>query len=162
MYMKLFRLTFLIVLLPLNLACNSSDDDSPQLTKDGIFPISELSGNWDATKAQFSVSTLSVDVVEGGGTAQMSIQTNGKFSLRISPNGRTPYTISGEMYWEKWQQTYHFTIVWDNDSEDWINYSHTYDGTTFTFNGGTDSGEYDFNNDGEMQSCSIHFILVRT
>ncbi|MGB5553635.1 MAG: hypothetical protein WBM83_03175, partial [Flavobacteriaceae bacterium] len=119
-------------------------------------------GTWDADKAQFSVATTSVDVVEDGGTVSMSVQSNGRFTLTIDPIDRNAYTVRGEMFWEEWQQTFYFAIVWDDYPNDWDTYGHTYDGTTLTLNGGTGSGEYDFNNDGNMQSCSVHFIFVRS
>ncbi len=159
--MKSFIYIFLISLISLNFSC-SSDDDGDGLTKDGPFQISELSGTWEATKAQFSVSTVSVDVVEDGGTASMSVQSSGRFTLTLNPVDRNPYTVNGEMFWEEWQQTYYFAIVWDDYPNDWDTYGHTFDGTTLSLNGGTDSGEYDFDNDGDMEACSIHFIFVRS
>ena len=159
--MKTFTYLFLISLISLTFSC-SDDDDETVLTKDGTFPISELAGTWDATKAQFSVNTVSVDVVEDGGTALMSVQSNGRFTLTINPTDRDSYTVSGEMFWEAWMQTFYFAIVWDDDPGDWDTYGHTYDGTTLSFNGGADTGEYDFDNDGDMESCSVHFIFDRS
>lgn len=159
--MKTLRYLFLIALLTLNLACNK-DDDEDVLTKDGPFPISELTGTWVATKAQFSVNTVSVDVVAYGGTASMSVQANGNFTLSLDPIDRNAYTVSGEMFWEEWQQTFYFAIVWDDYPDDWDTYGHTFDGTTLSFNGGADTGEYDFDNDGDVEACSVHFIFVRS
>jgi hypothetical protein len=158
--MKLFTYLFLISLISLTFACNN-DDEADTLTKTGPFEISELAGTWEATKAQFSVNTVSVDIVEDGGTASMSVQSNGRFTLTLDPIDRNPYTVSGEMFWEEWQQTFYFAIAWDNYPDDWDTYGHTFDGTTLTFNGGADTGEYDFNNDGDMEACSIHFIFNR-
>jgi hypothetical protein len=78
--MKPFTYIFLISLIALTFSCNK-DDDQDALTKDGPFEISELAGTWEATKAQFSVNTVSVDVIEDGGTARMSVQSNGRFTL---------------------------------------------------------------------------------
>lgn len=160
--MKSFIVLIFIALIPLTFSCSSDDSDEDGLTKDGPFPISELAGTWEATKAQFSVSTTSVDVVEDGGTVSMTVQSNGDFTLTIDPADREAYTVSGEMFWEEWQQTFYFAIVWDDDPGDWDTYGHTYNGTTLSLNGGADTGEYDFNNDGTPQSCSVHFIFDRT
>lgn len=159
--MKKLCYIFMIALVSLNFSCSNEDDDDG-LTKDGPFQISELSGNWEATKAQFSVSSTSVDVVEDGGTVTMTVQSSGRFTLSLNPVDRSAYTVSGELFWEEWQGSYYFAIVWDDEPNDWDTYGHTYDGTTLTFNGGTDSGEYDFDNDGDMESCSVHFIFVRS
>jgi len=159
--MKPFGYIFLIALISLNFSCNK-DDDEDVLTKDGRFPISELAGNWEATKAQFSINTVSVDVIEDGGKASMSVQSDGRFTLTLDPVDRAAYTVSGEMFWEPFQQTFYFAIVWDDNPNDWDTYGETFDGTTLSLNGGTDTGEYDFNNDGDKETCSVHFIFVRS
>ena len=158
--MKSFTYIFLISLISLTFSCSTDDDeDINDLTKDGPFQISELAGTWDATKAQFSVSGVSVDVVEDGGTVSMSVQSNGVFTITLDPIDRNAYTVSGEMFWEPFQQTFYFAIVWDDYPNDWDTYGHTFDGTILSLNGGTDTGEYDFDNDGDMESCSVHFIF---
>ncbi|MEN2283647.1 hypothetical protein AAGF08_16000 [Algoriphagus sp. SE2] len=159
--MKLFKNILMILFISLAFAC-SKEDEEEILVKEGPFKISELAGNWDATKAQYSVSSISVDVVENGGTVTMSVQTNGRFTLTIDPVDRDAYTVSGEMFWEEWQQTYHFAIRWDKSSEVYETYGHTYDGGTFSLNGGEGSGEYDFNNDGDFEKCSVHFFFSRS
>ena len=161
--MKTFTYLFLISLISLTFSCSTNDDDDVnELIKDGPFHISELNGTWEATKAQFSVNTVSVDVVEDGGTARMSVQSNGRFTLTLDPVNRNAYTVSGEMFWEEWQKTFYFAIVWDDYPNDWDTYGHTFDGTTLSLNGGAETGEYDFNNDGDMEACSVHFIFVRS
>lgn len=161
--MKSFTYIFLISLISLTFSCNTDDDeDINDLTKDGPFQISELAGTWDATKAQFSVSGVSIGVVDDGGTASMSVQSNGRFTITLDPIDRNAYTVSGEMFWEPFQQTFYFAIVWDDYPNDWDTYGHTFDGTILSLNGGTDTGEYDFDNDGDMESCSVHFIFDRS
>jgi hypothetical protein len=158
----LFWTLFSTLLFAFLIGCSSNDDDDVnELTKDGPFNISELAGNYEATKAQFSVNTVSVDVVEDGGTAEMTVQSSGRFTLIIDPIDRAAYTVSGEMYWEAWQGSYFFSIVWDDEPGDWDTFGHTWDGTILTLNGGTDSGEYDFNNDGVAEPCTLHFIFER-
>ena len=157
--MKSLRYCFLFLMIPLIYAC-STDDDESALSKEGPFLISELAGTWEATKAQFSVNTVSVDVVDDGGTVQMSVQPNGRFTITLDPLDRDAYTVSGEMFWEEWQQTFFFAIVWDDYPDDWDTYGHTFDGTTLSLNGGNGTGEYDFNNDGNAEACSVHFVFV--
>jgi len=159
--MKKFANILLVLWIPLVFACSSSDGDEDVLTKDGRFPISDLAGDWVATKAQFSVSSTSVDVVEDGGTARMTVQNSGDFVLALDPFDRPAYTVRGEMFWEAWEGTYYFAIQWEGEPGDWDTYGETWDGTTFTLNGGTGTGEYDFDNDGDMESCTVHFIFVR-
>ncbi len=159
--MKTILKLFLILWIPFSFSC-SKDENGNELVKDGKYDISELAGTWNATKAQFSVSSTSVDVVEDGGTAVMTVQTSGRFTLTIDPADRTAYTVSGEFFWEKWEGTYYLAIVWADEPNDWDTYGDQYDGTTLSFNGGADTGEYDFDNDGDMESCTIHFIFERS
>ena len=158
--MKYF-VSFLLILL-VSFSCSKDDEDTDALTKDGPFQISELAGSWDASKAQFSVSSTSVDVVEDGGTARMTVQSSGRFTLTLDPVDRAAYTVAGEMFWEAWEGTYYFAIEWDDSQGDWDTYGHTYDGTTLSLNGGANTGEYDFDNDGDMESCTAHFIFDRS
>ena len=158
--MKYFVSFFLILLV--SFSCSKDDEDTDVLTKDGPFQISELSGSWDASKAQFSVSSTSVDVVEDGGTARMTVQSSGRFTLTLDPVDRAAYTVAGEMFWEPWEGTYYFAIEWDDSQGEWDTYGHTYDGTTLSLNGGANTGEYDFDNDGDMESCTAHFIFDRS
>lgn len=155
------KLFYIFLVLLVSLAC-SSDEDEDVITKDGPFNISELAGSWDATKAQFSVNTTSVDVVEDGGTVTMTVQSSGRFTATLDPVDRAPYTVSGEMFWEQWQGSFYFAIEWDDEPGDWDTYGHTYDGSKLSLNGGADTGAYDFDNDGDMEACSLHFILVRS
>jgi len=159
--MKTIAKVFLILWIPCSFSC-SKDGDGEELVKDGKYDISELAGTWNATQAQFSVSTTSVDVVDDGGTAVMTVQSTGRFTLTLDPIDRAAYTVSGEMYWEKWEGTYYFAIVWADEPNDWDTYGDRYDGTTLSINGGTNTGEYDFDNDGDMEPCSIHFIFERS
>lgn len=156
---KIARL--LLLLIPFFFACSGGDSDGDVTTKDGPFKISELAGNWEATKAQFSVSSTSVDLVEAGGSVLMTVQSSGRFTLTLDATDRPAYTVSGEMFWEQWQGSFYFAITWDDEPGDWDTYGHTYDGTTLSLNGGANTGEYDFNNDGNPESCSIHFIFTR-
>ena len=155
--MKTFLSLFLILIV--SLSC--SEDDPDPITKEGDFPIRELAGNYEATQAQFSVSGTSVDIVDSGGTVWVSIQSSGRFTATLDPVDRAAYTVSGEMFWEEWQNTFYFAIRWDDEPDDWDTYGHTWDGTTLTLNGGADTGSYDFDNDGDQEPCSLHFILVR-
>jgi len=104
---------------------------------------------------------MNVDVIEEGGTATLSVQSSGRFTLNIDPADRAAYTVSGEMFWEEWEGKFYFAIEWSDYQGDWDTYGHTKTGTTFSLTGGFDTGEYDFDNDGDMEPCSISFAFVK-
>lgn len=141
----------------------SGDDETDALVKEGgSFEISELAGNWEATSAAFSDGNMmSVNIIDEGGSVTMSVQTSGRFTLTIDPSDRPAYTVSGEMFWEKWEGKYYFAIEWAAYPGDWDTYGATLTATTFSLNGGFESGEYDFDNDGTFESASISFVFVK-
>ncbi|MCW5517431.1 hypothetical protein [Muriicola sp. Z0-33] len=149
-----------ICILFVALSCSKDDDE--ELTKDGAFSISELAGNWDATRASFSGNSANIDVVADGGSVTMSVRSSGRFTLTIDPVDRAAYTVSGEMFWEKFEGNSFFAIVWDDYPGDWDTYGATLTATTFDLNGGFDSAEYDFDNDGTFESASISMTFTRS
>ncbi len=156
---KIFLFVPLFALLILS--CSKESDSVDDLVKDGDFNISELAGNWEATYASFSGQTDAVEIIGDGGTVTMSVQSSGRFTLTINPSDRAAYTISGEMFWELWEGRYYFAIEWDKYKGDWDTYGATLTATTLDINGGPDSAEYDFDNDGNFEICNILLQLVR-
>ncbi len=144
------------------LSCSDDDETDVLVKEGGPFEISELAGSWEATSATFSDgNTLFIDVINDGGSASMSVQSNGRFTLTIDPADRAAYTASGEMFWELFEGNYFFAIEWDDYPGDWDTYGATLNATTFTINGGVESGEYDFDNDGTFETASIGFTFIR-
>ncbi len=104
--MKTFRLLFVRMFIVYISFCSCGSDDSD----DGIdfsactlsgpnFSISDVTGNWNATQANFDIPNTSqqVDVVANGGTVTLNVQSNGRFTLVITENGGTPETTTGEL-----------------------------------------------------------------
>jgi hypothetical protein len=138
------------------LSCSDEAESVDDLVKEGDFKISELAGNWEATYANFNDGAQqSVDVVGDGGTVSMTVQSSGRFTITINPADRDAYTASGEMFWEEFEGDYYFAIEWDDAPGDWDTYGATLTATTFSINGGFDSAEYDFDNDGTFEECSL-------
>jgi hypothetical protein len=144
-------------------SCSKEGDPADDLVKDGDFNISELAGNWVATTAAFNDGvSQSIEIIGEGGSLSLTVQSSGRFVMTITPPEGVSYTLSGEMWWEKWEGEYYFAIVWDNYPGDWDTYGATLTATTFTINGGFDSAEFDFDNDGTFESCSISLVFVRS
>lgn len=151
-----------ILILFTVLSCGEDDSD-PLVKEGGPFTISELAGNWEATSAFFSSDSgnTSVDIIDEGGSSTIAVQSSGRFTLTIDPADRAAFTLSGEMFWEEWEGDYYFAIAWDDYPGDWDSYGATLSGDTFSINGGADTGEYDFDNDGTFESASISFVFVK-
>jgi len=149
------------LLLFVSLSC--SDEDSERVTEGGPFEISELAGDWVANYAFFvrDSDQMSVDIVADGGSLSLTVQSNGRCTFTVAPADREVYTVSGEMFWELYEGDYFFSIEYDDHPGDWGSYGATLTDTTFNMNGGPDSGEYDFNDDGTTESCSLGFEFIR-
>ncbi|NER08937.1 hypothetical protein SAMN06265375_1011585 [Muriicola jejuensis] len=159
---KLTRVLFSVLLVLFVAFSCGKEDPADDLIKEGDFNISELTGSWEATSAVFNDGvSQSVEIIGEGGSLTMTVQSNGRFSLTISPAERTPYTVSGEFFWEKWEGKYYLAIIWDKYPDDWDTYGSTLTDTTFTLSGGFESGEYDFDNDGTFEICGISIAFVR-
>ena len=155
------------MVLTLFVAFSCSKNDSDPLVKEAEgapFNISELAGSWEATSAFFvrDSDNMSVDVIGDGGSSSITVQSNGKFVLTIDPTDRAAFTVSGEMFWELFEGNYFFAIAWDDYPGDWDTYGATLTATTFVINGGFDSGEYDFDDDGTFETASISFEFTRS
>ena len=154
----------MVLLLFVGFSCSKNDPDP--LVKEGEgapFKISELAGSWEATSAFFvrDSDNLSVDIIADGGSSSITVQSSGKFTLTINPADRAAFTISGEMFWELFEGNYFFAIAWDDYPGDWDTYGATLAATTFSINGGFDTGEYDFDDNGTFETASISFEFTR-
>lgn len=150
-----------VLLLFVASSCNK--EESELLKEGGPFKISELAGDWDATSAFFTRDSdgKSMDIIADGGSLSLSVQSTGRCTFTIEPVDREGYTESGEMFWELFEGDYYFAIAWDAYPDDWASFGATFTDTTFFINGGPDTGEYDFDNDGTPESASLGFAFVK-
>ena len=161
--MKKLRNIFLFVPLFafLLLSCSGDDSDEGTITETGPdFAISELAGSWNATQLVFTPGDPNspfdqASIIEEGGSASMVIQPSGSFSLTINPVDRDAYIVTGKMFFEdnKW-----FSIEYSDSPGDWETYGATLTSTTFTINGGPNSAEYDFDNNGTSEISSLYMV----
>ena len=80
----------------------SCSKDEPSSTTGPDFSISDMAGNWEATKASLYNSTIDhgVAIIADDGTVSMVIQANGRFTINIDPIDRNPFTVTGKMFFE--------------------------------------------------------------
>ena len=144
-----------------------SDDDENGVSDEGpIFSISDLAGTWNATSLVFTYSgsgpvpePSSYDVIAEGGSATLTVQSSGRFTLTVRPAGEDTESFSGRMYFEDGE---FFAIQFDDDPPDDPTYfGESLVGDTFTLNGGPDTAEWDFDGDGNDESASVFLIFER-
>lgn len=163
------KLTKYVMLLMVLFVAVSCGEDEPELivSKDGgPFEISELTGSWEAIRANFySVeSPNEVDIVQQGGSLSLTVQSNGRCTFIFDPADREAITVSGEMFWGNYEGDEALVIVWD-DSPDEGSFFQTMwmflTATNFQLGCSSECGEYDFNNNGTFEVCDLDFEFIR-
>ena len=166
--MKIFNIILLVALTScLTFSCG--EDEEPELLKEGgPFEISELTGNWEATTADFfRISDGSVEkIIADGGSLSLTVQSSGRCTFTIDPNDHDAYTASGEMFWGRYidedDDFEALVIVWDDSPDDrsyfrWIELTDT----TFDLGCTSECGEYDFNNNETTETADLSFSFLR-
>lgn len=147
-------------------ACSSDDDEDAQVDQGPDFAISELAGTWNATSLTFSFSGQGAvpepsfyDLIAEGGSATITVQSSGRFTLNVMPMGEPAESFSGLMYFENGE---FFAIQFDEDPpNDPTYFGATLGGNTFSLNGGPDTAEWDFDGDGNDEPASVDLVFVK-
>ncbi|MGI9546146.1 MAG: hypothetical protein ACR2MM_02830 [Flavobacteriaceae bacterium] len=147
-------------------SCNSDDEGDVISDTGPDFSISDLVGTWNATDLVFTYSGDApipdpsfYDLIAEGGTASVTVQSNGRFTLTVNPAGFNSETFSGLMYFEDGE---FFAIQFDDDPPDDPTYfGESLVGDIFTLNGGPDTAEWDFDDDGNDDPASVFLRFVK-
>lgn len=153
----------------LMLSCSSDENGDVKSDCGPNYCVSELQGTWDASEYTMTFcgtgsipDPSSYDVIAAGGSATMTVQSNGRFTLNIIImfDGQTfPETVSGTIYFEDGE---FFAIQFDDDDPDDPTYfGDTFTGTRFTLNSGTPVAEWDFDGDEIDEEACIFVTFVR-
>lgn len=98
---NLFLLVILISATITLTGCSSDDDESFVISLDGpVISVSDFTGNWDATQADFIISAnplVLFDVLDEGGSVSFNVQSNGRFTITIKVPNRPDESFSGRL-----------------------------------------------------------------
>ncbi len=123
--------------------------------------VAEIAGSWTATKAFFGKSgegpVMEVDVVAIGGSLDMQIQTDGKFSVTVALPGETPETSTGRLGFDEDL----LVISFDEDPDEFEFFGITHNEPNLNIRGGIVYEAYDFDGDGNNEDADIDFELLR-
>jgi hypothetical protein len=165
------KLIFSTVLISFIVSSCSEDELELALVKEGgPFAISELTGNWEATSANFFRASdgLQADIITDGGSLSLTVQSSGRCTFTIDPFDREAYTVSGEIFWglyvdEDDDEEFEALVIVFDDSPDDRSYFRWFELTDTTFNMACTSecGEYDFNNNGTSETADLGFEFIR-
>ena len=139
-------------------SCSSDDDEDVQANCGPEYCVADLQGTWNATSVLFTPCVFEgfegIDIIAEGGTAQMVVQSNGRFTLTVAFPGEGSESFTGQIYFEDgvW-----FAIQFDEDPpNDPTYFGDTLSGNTFSLNGGPETAEFDFDDDGEDECASVY------
>jgi hypothetical protein len=136
-------LVLIITLLNFSLSCKDSEENSSER-------ISEIAGNWTATKATFN----GVDVIEEGGTVTMVISENGRFTFTIQRNGVNDLVFTGKLWFdEEW-----LAVEYDTDKGEVEYYDISYDANNLHLGA---NSEFDFDGNGSDEIVIFFLDMVR-
>ncbi|WP_411030049.1 hypothetical protein [Spongiimicrobium sp. 3-5] len=156
-------LTFFLILFFNLSSCRSDESEGPDCSLTGAnFSVSDISGNWTATRAVFSLTATGpvqeVDIVAEGGSATLSIQSNGRFTLSILEAGEPNDTSSGNLCID----IDILVVSFDGDAPedyDFFGIDFIQGSNNMTIGG---PAEFDFNDDGTLQPANIQLDLIRS
>lgn len=139
---------------------DNGNGDDPQLDCGPSYCISDLAGTWNATALTFAECNGPgfIDLIAEGGSATIVIQTSGRFTLTISyPDGNEVF--GGRMYFE--DGTFYAIQFDDDPPNDPTYFGDTLSGNTFSLNGGPETAEFDFDEDGNEECASVDMTWVK-
>jgi len=137
---------YVLLFLPFTFfsGCNGDEDD---ISTEGV---EEIAGTWKATSASFN----GIDVVELGGSATLTIQNNGKFTLTLKRPGENDMVFTGRLgFDEGW-----LAVEYDTDPGEYEYYDITYDANNLHIGA---NSEFDFDGDGVDEFVIFFLDMVR-
>ncbi|MCL6266324.1 hypothetical protein [Flagellimonas myxillae] len=156
---KVLLVSMLLTLCIPILSCGGDGDE-----EDGInfsdcslngpnFSISDVTGNWTATQANFDIPGTSeqIDVVAEGGTVTLNIQGNGGFTLLITESGAASESTTGDLAFCEGL----FTVRYDDAPNELETLQGSVSDGIFTITGPV---EYDVDGDGSDDQA---FVILR-
>lgn len=150
----IIRFTLLFTLI----SCGDDEEFSLEGTN---LSMTDIAGDWTATKAVFSNAAtgpgMRVDVVEDGGSVTLQIQDNGNFSTTVTPLGESPETSTGRMGFDEDL----LIISFDDEPDEFEFFGIIHNEPNLAIQGGTIFEGFDFDKDGLSEDVNIEFELVR-
>ena len=147
-------------------SCNSDNgDDDIQVNCGPAYCVADLQGTWNAETITFTfcgsgmMDPSSVEIISEGAEGTMVIQSSGRFTLTLTFPEGPPEIISGRIYFEDGE---FFAIQFDDDEPgDPTYFGDTLSGNTFSLNGGPETAEFDFDEDGNDDCASVDLTFVK-
>lgn len=157
----LFATLALTLILPLTSCGSDEGDDGIDFSTCSLtgpnFSISDVTGNWTATQANFDIPGTSqqVDVVAEGGTVTLNIQASGGFTLVITESGSGGETTTGDLSFCEGL----FTVRYDDVPDDPEILQGSLNNGVFTITGPV---EFDVDGDGSDDQAFVVLRLERS
>ena len=146
-------------------SCSDNGDEDVKANCGPSYCVEDLAGTWEATSVFFSPCDFgvfeSIDIIAAGASARMVVQSSGRFTITITFPDQSTDSFSGKIYFEN--NTW-FAIQFDDDDPDDPTYfgdTLSADKTVFELNGGPETAEFDFDEDGTDDCASVSMRLEK-
>lgn len=159
MYVNKIPKFFVLLISTILFSC-SNDNGDDRLSNCSLtgpeFSISDISGNWEASIAQYTdiISRNEKNIASDGGSVTLGIQSNGRFALQIQETGRELLVLNGEFTFCDNK----FYAIFDDAPNETEEYIPELSDDTFRYYGPTD---YDFNGDGTEERVFTSYTFIR-
>ncbi|WP_422081982.1 hypothetical protein [Ulvibacterium sp.] len=159
----MFSMVIMFIILGTSISCSSDDEDLVISLEGQTLSVSDFTGNWTAIGAVFEsidVSGTRLDIIEEGGSATLTVQANGRFSITINTPGLGSETFSGELGFNGEEYGDLLIIVFDGDArDDYELFNIAIENNVLFLSGIT---TFDFTGNGTEESAVINLDLVRS
>jgi len=141
--------------------CGDDDDDDFSLEGTDL-SVTDLAGNWVATRAFFSKAAtgpvMEVDVIAVGGSGTLEIQNDSRFTLTIVVPGQAPDVTTGRIAFDEDL----LVVFFDDDPEDFFFFGITLSEPNLSVTNTNGAGDFDFDGDGVEEPADLEFDFVRS
>lgn len=124
--------------------------------------LASLAGTWNATEFRFepvSGAAIEFELIGLGGSATLTIQSDGRFTLRTtSPEGQSE-TEGGSLGFDPEVEDF-LLVQFDGESEP-VEFFFQLNGNTMRLSDTVGQGEFDFDGDGVDDPARVTLTLVR-
>ena len=153
-----FIIAIFIALLFTCFSCKDSTD-ADEDDNNTTFPTpTVLAGNWIASKVEFTNQenpSQKIDISQQGGSASITIETNGHYTFNVLISGETPSVETGTIIGVSSQ-------VIEFRSNNGVTHSRAYTYSTTVFTLQDEYSDFDFDGDDTNESATLYIILQRS
>ena len=156
-----FYMLFAFLVLTSLTSCSSDDEGPGIMLTCSTISVSDFTGNWNATNADFSSTTdnTRIDIIDEGGSVTFSVQSNGGFTITVNLPGESPDIFSGTLGFNEEEYSCGLIVIFAGDApDDYELFNIQLNNNILTISGIT---TFDIDGDGSEEPAIVDLTLTR-